>query len=88
MADPYQLSMDQDDLPAVLIDRSPGAPGDDVPDTLLPPPRVAAAAPHPGGAIPPHLGGATGAVASQHLFIRLCYCPSQPCTCSGCPAPT
>ncbi len=46
MADPYQLSMDQDDLPAVLIDRSPGAPGDDVRDTLLPPPRVAAAADH------------------------------------------
>jgi len=43
MADPYQLSLDQDDLPAVLIVRSPGAPGDDLPDTSLPPPRVAAA---------------------------------------------
>jgi len=44
MADPYQLSCDQDDLPAVLIDRSPGAPGDDVrgcrEDVLPLPPRV------------------------------------------------
>jgi len=73
MADPYQLSLDQDDLPAVLIVRSPRAPGVDLPDTTLPPPRVAAAAPHPGGAVPPHPCGAVtaaphlgGAVASQH----------------------
>ena len=28
MADPYQLSCDQDDLPDVVIDLSPGVPGD------------------------------------------------------------
>jgi len=44
MADPMQLSLDQDDLPAVFIVRSPGAPGDVLPDTTLPPPRVPAAA--------------------------------------------
>jgi len=44
MADLYQLSCDQDDLPAVPINHPPGAPGDDVRDShedmLLPPPRV------------------------------------------------
>ena len=53
MADPFQLSCDQDDLPDVPIDRSPGAPGDDVrasdsrEDALLPPPpRVESVANH------------------------------------------
>ena len=50
MADPYQLTCNQDDLPAVLIDLSPGAPGEDVHDSrddvLLPPPRVECAANH------------------------------------------
>ena len=48
MADPYQLTCDQEDLPAVLVDRSPGAPGDDAHDShddpQLPPPRVECAA--------------------------------------------
>ncbi len=44
MADPYQLSCDQEDLPAVLVDHSPGAPGvdghDSRQDVQLSPPRV------------------------------------------------
>jgi len=42
--DPYQLTCDQEDLPAVLVDRSPGAPGDVAHDShddpQLSPPRV------------------------------------------------
>ena len=44
MADPFQLPCDQEDLPTVLVDRSPGAPGDDGHDShqdvQLPPPRA------------------------------------------------
>ena len=54
MADPFQLSYDQEDLPDVPIDRSPGAPGDDgrAADSqedapLPPPPRVEDAPNHP-----------------------------------------
>jgi len=47
MADPFQLSCSQEDLPTVLVDRSPGAPGDDGHDDLqelqLTPPRAARA---------------------------------------------
>ena len=46
MADPYQLTCNQDDLPAVLIDLPPGAPGDCHGDVLLPPPCVECAANH------------------------------------------
>ena len=48
--DPYQLNCDQEDLPAVLVDRSPGAPGvaahDSHDDPQLTPPRVECAADH------------------------------------------
>ena len=62
MADPYQLSYDQEDLPSVPIDRSPGAPGDDehVADSQEdaihpPPPREDAAAKHLERPAPPRL---------------------------------
>jgi len=46
MVDLYQLTCNQDDLPAVLIDLPPGAPGDCHDDVLLPPPCVECAASH------------------------------------------
>jgi len=81
MADPYQLSFDQEDLPSVPIDRSPGAPGDDgnvnadsQEDVIRPPPpcEVVAANHHERPAPPrPELSALVRPVPSRRQERRL-----------------